>query len=90
MQVVDREKLAALAATRPSSPRDECRGLDPGRNGLKEGDIDTWIDHHNVPVRREGSWGRGGYRWVLEECPWNAHTDNSAYIVQLANVAMAA
>ena len=89
MQVVDREKLATLAATRPSLPRDERRGFDPGRNGLKGDDLEEWIDHHNVPVRREGSW-QGGYRWVLEECPWNAHTDNSAYIVQLANGAIAA
>src|SRR5829696_6496979 len=90
MQVVDREKLAALATTRPSSPPDERRGFDPDRNGLKGGDLEEWIDHHNVPVRQEGPWGRGGYRWVLEKCPWNAHTDNSAYIVQLANGAIAA
>src|SRR5919112_2219655 len=90
MQVVDREQLAALAVARPSSPPDERRGLDPGRNGHKEFSLAEWIDHHNVPVRREGPWERGGYRWVLEVCPWNGHTDNSAYIVQLANGAIAA
>ena len=85
MQVVDREQLAALAAARPSSPPDERRGFDPDRNGHTEFSLEEWIDHHNVPVRREGSWGQGGYRWVLEVCPWNGHTDNSAYIEQLAN-----
>ena len=78
MQVVDREQLAALAAARPSSPPDERRGFDPDRNGHTEFSLEEWIDHHNVPVRREGSWGQGGYRWVLEVCPWNGHTDNSA------------
>src|SRR5215212_5074618 len=90
MQVVDQEKLAALAATRPSSPSDERQSFDPDCNGLKGGDLEEWIDRHDVPVRREGPWGRGGYRWVLEACPWNAHTDNSAYIVQLANGAISA
>jgi putative DNA primase/helicase len=40
-------------------------------------------------VKRGGPW-QGGRRWVLEECPWNSHTDNSAYIVRFANGAIAA
>ena len=32
----------------------------------------------------------GGHRYILEECPWNRHTDKAAYIVQLPNGAIAA
>jgi len=87
---VDREKLEAVATMRPSSPPREGRGFDPGRNGHKEFDLVEWIDRHNVPVRREGSWEHGGYRWVLEECPWNGHTDSAAYIVRFTSGAIAA
>jgi hypothetical protein len=41
-------------------------------------------------VRREGAWGRDDHRWVLEECPWNGHTDNAAYIVKFGGGAIAA
>jgi RecA-family ATPase len=41
-------------------------------------------------VRREGGWQQGGHRWVLEECPWNGHGDNSAYIVRFSGGAIAA
>ncbi len=77
-EVVDREKLEAVAARRPEpSPG-------PRRNGHQREDFDlaAWIRRQGVPVKREGSWERDGYRWVLEECPWNGHTDNAAYIVQ--------
>lgn len=54
-------------------------------------DIPAWIAKHQLQVGKEGSWQQGGYRWVLNPCPWNAaHTDNSAYIVQFANGAVAA
>ena len=49
-----------------------------------------WIREQDVPVRREGPWGRGGYRTILSECPWNGHADNSAYIVQHPGGAIAA
>ncbi|MGH3146098.1 MAG: hypothetical protein ACRDTR_09895, partial [Rubrobacter sp.] len=54
----------------------------------KEFDLAEWIDRHSVPVRRDGPWERGGYRYVLEECPLNGHTDNAAYIVRFANGAI--
>ncbi|MCA3748074.1 MAG: hypothetical protein IN808_02920 [Rubrobacter sp.] len=87
MQTVGREKLEAVAAMRPSPPP---RRFDPRRNGYKEFDLDAWIRNHRVPVRREGPWQQGGYRYVLEECPWNGHTDNAAYIVRFASGAIAA
>jgi hypothetical protein len=79
VKVVDRRQLEAVAADRPEPPP-----RDPRRNGHR-GDFDlaVWIAGRGVRVKREGPWGEtGGYRWILEECPWNGHTDNAAYIVQ--------
>ena len=87
--LVDREKLEAVAATRPAVTSHKERAFDPGRNGHKQFDLAEWIERHNVPVRRQGPWERGGYRYVLEECPINGHTDG-AYIVRFANGAIAA
>lgn len=88
--LVDRKKLEAVAAMRPAVISYKERTFDPGGNGHKEFDLTEWIDRHNVPVKREGPWERGGYRYLLEECPINGHTDNAAYIVRLANGAIAA
>ena len=83
-EVVEREKLEALSSTQPvPSP-------DSRRNGHGEFDLDAWIKEHDVPVKREGAWERGGYRWVLSECPWNGHSDNSAYVVRHQGGAIAA
>ncbi len=90
-EVVNREKLDAVAAMRPDVASRQERAFDPGRNGHKEEfDLAEWIDQHNVPVKREGPWERGGYRYVLGECPLNGHADNAAYIVEFANGAIAA
>ena len=82
-----REQLETVAVSKPETPRQDRKGLHtkPGA----EFDLDTWVRKHQVPVKREGPWQQG-YRYVLEECPWNGHTDNSAYIVQLASGAVAA
>ncbi len=90
LKVVDHEKLEVLAAMRPAVASRQERPFDPGQNGHKEFDLAEWIDRHNVPVKTEGSWDRGGYRYVLKECPWNGHTDSAAYIVRLASGAIAA
>jgi hypothetical protein len=74
---VSREKLQAVAVSKPETPKPSR--AKPGE--YKELDLETWIPEHGVPVKREGLWQQG-YRYVLEECPWNGHTDNSAYIVQ--------
>ncbi|MGB9796995.1 MAG: hypothetical protein ACPLSK_00060, partial [bacterium] len=53
-------------------------------------DLARWIAEHNLPVKREAPWN-GGRKWVLNPCPWNPdHRDNSAYIVQFPNGAIAA
>ncbi len=77
---VSREQLEALAASKPEPPKPERKGprITPGA----EFDLEAWISEHGVPVKREGPWQQEGYRWVLEECPWNGHGDNSAYIVR--------
>jgi hypothetical protein len=79
------EKLAALAPKvdfkRAGGKHFTGNGIDPGR----------WLPEHGVGVKREGPWLDGGYRWVLEECPWNdAHQDYSAYVVRLGSGAIAA
>lgn len=90
MEVVDREKLEVVATMRPSPPSREEACLRPGRNGQWEFDLEAWLGEHGIPVKREGPWGRDGYRWVLEECPWNGYTDSAAYIVRFAGGAIAA
>ena len=90
MQAVNQEMLETLAAMRPSTPPREEPRFSPGRNGYREFDLEAWIGEHGVPVKREGPWQRDGYRWVLQECPWNGHTDNAAYIVRRAGGAIAA
>ncbi|MEJ7872795.1 MAG: DUF3987 domain-containing protein, partial [Rubrobacteraceae bacterium] len=84
---VSREKLQAVAASKPETPKPE-RGRAKPREFL-EFDLENWISEHDVPVKREGPWQQG-YRYVLEECPWNGHRDNAAFIVQFPNGAIAA
>ena len=87
-EIVGQELLEAVAAMKPAPP--PRQGFDPKRNGCKEFDLAEWITEHGVPIKREGTWQRDGYRYVLEECPWHGHADNSAYIVRFANGAIAA
>lgn len=82
---VSREQLQAVAASKPETPKPERKGLHtkPGA----QFDFDAWISEHVIPVKREGPW-QDGYRWVLEECIWNGHTDNAAYVVQFPSGAI--
>ena len=78
-RVVERKALEELAGMRPAS----LRGSREAKNGVGQTfDVGRWLDQHGVSVKREGAWGQGGYRWILEECPWNGHTDSAAYVVQ--------
>ena len=82
------EQLDGLAASTPDTPTPERKD-----RKITQGvqfDLDTWIRNQGIEVKREGLWQQGGYRWVLEKCPWNGHTDNAAYIVRLPNGAIAA
>jgi hypothetical protein len=79
------EALAAMVPEQPQAPRDTHLG---GRIAFS---LAAWIADHGLPVVREGTWGNGGHKWLLNPCPWNAdHTDKAAYIVQFANGAIAA
>ena len=89
VKTVSREMLEAVAHMQPGPQRDR-RGQKSEFNGQQEFNLATWIEKHEVPVKREGEWDNGGYRWVLKECPWNGHSDRSAYIVQFSNGAISA
>lgn len=79
---VSREQLEAAAASKPEPPRQTAGGRRITPGAPPAFDLGAWIGEHGVPIKREGPWQQG-YRYVLEECPWNGHTDNSAYIVRL-------
>ncbi|MGA2185794.1 MAG: YfjI family protein [Bryobacteraceae bacterium] len=53
-------------------------------------DLESWIEAHHLDVEGPEEW-QGGKRWIFRTCPWNsAHTNRSAYVVQLPNGAIAA
>jgi hypothetical protein len=88
LALVSREQLEEVAAMKPEEPRGFR--VYPGGKGYREFDVSDWIVRHGIRVKREGQWKNGGYRWILEACPWNDHTDNAAYIVQQPGGAIAA
>ena len=52
--------------------------------------LERWIDQSGLKVHRHGPW-KDGSKWILSECPFNPeHTDNSAFIIQFGNGAIAA
>jgi len=86
VEVAARSLLEEIATLKPTMPKpDKLSG-----NGYGEFDLESWIDEHGIRIKREGDWARGGYRWVLEECPWNGHADSAAYIARLPGGAIAA
>src|SRR5262245_48736800 len=88
LEVVTRAQLEALAALVPELPKATPR---PGSSGYGSFDLEQWIADHGLPVVSRGPWGSGGYRWVLNPCPWNAdHTNRSAFVVRLPAGAIAA
>ena len=53
-------------------------------------DLPKWIADQNLQVTGPSDW-KGGLRWVFHTCPWDpAHQNNSAYIVQRPDGAIAA
>jgi len=77
--VVSRDQLQAVANMKPDQPAKQGRRVRFGE--YREFDLAGWIEEHAIPVKREGPWQQG-YRYILEECPWNGHTDNACYIVR--------
>lgn len=103
LDVVPRELLEELAATCPDEDRDtrpDPLGViavtpDPGRPRSEWRQepfaLERWIQEHNLPVVASGPWRNGGWRWVINPCPWNPeHTNRAAYIVRLPNGAIQA
>jgi hypothetical protein len=77
-ECVTRQQLAALAALCPQPDKAPT----PRAAGPRESfDLRQWIAAHGLSVVSEGAWQQGGYKWVLNPCPWNdAHTNRAAFI----------
>ncbi len=87
LAVLSEQTLRTLAAALPE-PQDDKAEAGQGAAGRKF-DVEAWLVEHNVEVRRSSPYG-DGRRWILAACPWNGHTDNSMFIIQHANGAIAA
>jgi Protein of unknown function (DUF3987) len=87
LALVSREQLEEVAAMKPEEPRRSY--VHSGGREYEEFDLEGWIARHNIPVKREGPWASGGYKWILEEC-LNGHTDNSGYILRMPSGAIVA
>lgn len=88
LEVVSREHLTALATLLPEPPATTPRHLVVDREAFN---LTQWIAHHQLPVVSQGPWSNGGYKWILNPCPWNPeHTNRAAYLVQFASGAIAA
>ena len=82
-EVVDVKLLEDVAGMKPSAPK---YGSGRGDNiGHGKFDLAGWIESHEISVLGDGEWNGKGYRWILEECPWNGHTDRAAFIVRWPN-----
>ena len=83
--VVTTNQLHALAGLLPADPP-----LATSSNGSATFDLDVWMVSSGLEVAKEGTWGTGGYRWILRHCPWNPdHTNLSAYVCRLPSGARA-
>src|SRR2546425_4991259 len=85
--MITREQLEKLASMIPTAT--EHRRT---RNERDAFDLEAWIRAHadGLHVVKEKPWN-GGRMWIMNPCPWNAdHTNDSAFIVQFANGAIAA
>jgi Protein of unknown function (DUF3987) len=88
LALVSRDLLQKASDSKPEEPRGFR--VYAGGKGYPEFDVSDWIVRHGIRIKREGQWKNGGYRWILEECPWNGHSDNAAYIVRQPSGAIAA
>ncbi len=87
VDVVSLQKLQALAELAPPAEQPAQHQMN-GHGG--DFDLAQWVRTHNLPVVSAGPW-QGGYKWILNPCPWNSdHTNRAAFIVQRANGAIAA
>ena len=88
LHTVDTALLETLAATIPALPTMPAQKWETTNRSLF--DIDHWIAEHGLGVRGPSPW-QSGRKWVFTVCPWIPdHTNQSAYIVEMANGAIAA
>ena len=87
LDVVPKKLLQQLAKMVPVSEKTK---VDPRLKTGRE-KLVLWIHKSGLDVGDPQPWGDKGRKWVFNECPWDpAHTDGSAYIVQLNSGAIAA
>ena len=86
-QVVSAELLHGLAELGPKEHEQEGSGRQTRHRPLG---LHEWIARNLPDAHGPFEW-KGGRRWIIDVCPWNAnHRNRSAYIVELPNGAIAA
>ena len=54
-------------------------------------ELKNFIDEHDLKVAKKSRWNGNATRYILEECPWQDHSDRrSAYIIEFDSGALAA
>lgn len=90
MRTVPIELLEALSRRAEKARDPESPGRGFAKKDSVSFDLEKWIKNHNLNVLDPSPW-KGGRRWIFEICPWNPeHRNRSAFIIQLANGAVAA
>ena len=88
---VSRELLESLAAAvKIQTVKTPTPMVKMKRDTMAGFDLPGWITRHQLDVSGPAPY-QGGQQWVFKTCPWNPeHTNGSAFILQLANGAIAA
>lgn len=85
--VIPREKMEELVK---DMPRNSSLIKGTMKKIKEQIDVDDYLEKHGIGVVSKSEWN-GGYRWVLDICPWNPeHTDHSAFVIQFADGGIAA
>ena len=98
LKVVSLAQMRALAAeVEPATTEAEPAGIAEQRVARPSTgifDLTEWVRRHGLDVTGPETWqsrAGTGVRYVFKVCPWNAeHTDQSAWVGQMANGALAA
>ncbi len=88
IEIVPEEKLEKLASLLPE-PEKSTTGVTRTRS-QSTFDVQNWLNRYGLEIKREKDYA-GGRCYVLKQCPFNPeHTDNSAFVIQFGNGAVAA
>ena len=89
-EIIPEEKLKSLVSMLPCEVDADAGNKDSSVEKRLKFDAKKWMDGHGIEVFQEKSWGNANL-FVLKQCPWRQeHTNNSAYIIQYGNGAVAA